>query len=94
MQQWEPTAATGAHEIAVIGEAVAETQEMANALINMAHVMLLHSDYPGRLHTTGNVAFPYSPSDIECGAAYQFNVWHVLELDDPLEACSVDVVEL
>ena len=94
MQKWEPEGGTDAHEVAVIGEAVAETQEIANALINMAHVMLLHSDYPGRLHTTGNVAFPYSPSDIECDAAYQFNVWHVLELDDPLEACSVDVVEL
>jgi hypothetical protein len=94
MEQWETEVGTAAHEVGLIGEAVAETQEMANALMNMAHLALLHSDYPGRLHTTGNVAFPYSPSDIECGAAYQFNVWHLLELDDPLDACSVEVVEL
>ena len=31
------------------------------------------------------LAFPYSPSDIPMGAAYRFNVYHLLEVEDPSE---------
>ncbi len=47
-------------------------------------VTLLHTDFPGRLCREGNVAFPFSPSDIERGPVYQFTMQHVMETDDPL----------
>jgi hypothetical protein len=33
---------------------------------------MLHVDFPGRLCKEGNMAFPYSPSDIETAPAYRF----------------------
>jgi hypothetical protein len=28
------------------------------------------------------------------GAAYRFNIWHVVELDDPLETFSIEMVDV
>ena len=76
---------TASHEIGILAEAVAKTQEIANAVVGLARVTLLHSDFPGRLCKEGNMAFPFSPSDIERGAIYQFSLRHVVEPDDALE---------
>jgi hypothetical protein len=46
---------------------------------------MLHYPYPGRKSTAGNLAFLYSPSDIACGPVYRFNVYHLVEVDDPCE---------
>ena len=44
---------------------------------------MLHVDFPGRLCKEGNMAFPYSPSDIETAPAYRFSVFHTVAIDDP-----------
>ena len=71
-------------ELSLIAEAVADTQEIANAVLSLARVTLLHSDFPGRMCREGNMAFPCSPSDIERGAIYEFMLQNVLETEDPL----------
>ena len=81
---------SGSHEIGILAEAVAKTQEIANAVVGLARVTLLHSDFPGRLCKEGNMAFPFSPSDIERGAIYQFSLRHVVEPDDPLEMFPIE----
>ena len=77
-----------------IAEAVAQTQEIANAVVGLARVTLLHSDFPGRLCKEGNMAFPFSPSDIERGAIYQFSMRHVVEPDDPLEMFPIEYQDI
>ena len=44
---------------------------------------MLHYGYEGRIATAGNLAFPFSPSDIKVGAIYTFSVYHLLENNDP-----------
>jgi hypothetical protein len=85
---------TASHEIGILAEAVAKTQEIANAVVGLARVTLLHSDFPGRLCKEGNMAFPFSPSDIERGAIYQFSLRHVVEPDDPLEMFPIDYEDI
>jgi len=82
------------HEIGLLAEAVAKTQDIANAVVGLARVTLLHSDFPGRLCKEGNMAFPFSPSDIERGAIYQFSMRHVVEPDDPLEMFPIEYHEV
>ena len=82
------------HELAVIIDVVAETQETAHTILSLARHLLLHSDYEGRLCISGNVAFPYSPSDIDTGRVYRFNVGHLLELDDPHEPFTVEFKDI
>lgn len=42
---------------------------------------MLHCDYEGRKSSAGNVAFPFSPSDIHVGAVYEFSVFHLAKTD-------------
>lgn len=84
MGEWEPLRGMRSHEIGILAEAVGETQEIANAALALTRVTLLHSDFPGRLCREGNMAFPFSPSDIERGAVYEFTMQHVIRTDDPL----------
>ena len=94
MRGWEPDKEFVPKEVGIVGDCVADTQEIANAVMNMCHAQLLHYNYPGRIHTTGNFAFPYSPSDIECGPVYRFSVWHILEPEDPMDCCEIEIVDL
>jgi hypothetical protein len=82
----EPLRDALAHELGFVLEVVSQqSQEMASAVLGMARTNMLHTDFPGRLCREGNMAFPFSPSDIEVGPVYRFSIYHVAELDDPLE---------
>ncbi len=84
MGSWEPNQGAVPIELPLIAEVVADSQEVANAVLSLARVTLLHSDFPGRMCREGNMAFPFSPSDVERGAIYEFMLQHVLATDDPL----------
>ncbi|WP_232467805.1 acyclic terpene utilization AtuA family protein [Bordetella genomosp. 9] len=84
MGDWEPHPDDAPTEVAIIAEVVARSQDVANAALALARVTLLHSDFPGRMCREGNMAFPFSPSDIERGPIYEFMLHHVIEIDDPL----------
>jgi hypothetical protein len=84
MGSLEPLGKPG-HEIGIVTEVAASTQELANAICATARSTMLHYPYPGRKSTAGNLAFLYSPSDIPCGPVYRFSVYHLVEVDDPCE---------
>ncbi|MDX1358263.1 MAG: acyclic terpene utilization AtuA family protein, partial [Clostridia bacterium] len=70
------------HEVGIIIEAVANTQDEANSICSFARSTMLHYGYPGRISTAGNLAFPYSPSDIKTGEVYEFCIYHLMPLKD------------
>lgn len=78
----EPEAFSG-HEAAVLVDVVADDQETARAVCASARQHLLHAFYPGILATAGNLALPFSPSEVDAGPVYRFSVHHVVEVDDP-----------
>jgi hypothetical protein len=84
MGDWEPVKESRSHELGILVEVVGKTQEIANAVLSIARVNTLHVDFPGRLCKEGNMAFPFSPSDIEAGPCYRFSVFHVVKDIDPL----------
>ncbi|MDR0338867.1 MAG: DUF1446 domain-containing protein [Desulfovibrio sp.] len=73
------------HELAIVIEAVAQSQEQADTICGFARSTLLHFGYEGRISTAGNLALPFSPSDFKAGAVYAFNVYHLMRIDDPRE---------
>lgn len=81
----EPSATITSHEIGIVIDAVADTQEHASAVCSVARSTLLHYGYPGRIATAGNLAFPFSPSDIKVGPVYVFSVYGLLRGQDPLK---------
>jgi hypothetical protein len=72
-----------AHELLIIIEAVADTQEHADTICGFARSTMLHFGYEGRISTAGNLAFPFSPSDCKVGEVFEFNVYHLMKVDDP-----------
>ena len=79
----EPNRDHPAHEVGLVIEAVAESQEKADAICSFARSTLLHYDYKGRKSTASNLAYPYSPSDFKGGSVYEFSVYHLMRFDDP-----------
>ena len=89
----EPERDVPPHELGLVLETVAPTQAQANTLCSMMRSTLLHYGYPERISTAGNLAFPFSPSDIPMGAAYEFSLYHLMRTDPrvlfPLMLCDI-----
>ena len=81
----EPLQEITSHEICIVIDVVADTQEHANAVCSVARSTLLHYGYPGRIATAGNLAFPFSPSDVKVGEVFVFSVYGLLKGEDPLK---------
>lgn len=87
----EPEPFTG-HEIGVLFEVLASSQELANSLCATLRSTYLHYGYEGRKSTAGNLAFPFAPSDVPFGPVYEFSVYHLMEIDEnpfPIEYMEV-----
>ena len=90
----EPNQDFVGHEIGLVGEAVAKTQEIAYAVCSFFHKVLLHYPYEGRKQIAGNLAFLYSPSNFNLGEVYEFNIYHLLEADDALIHFPITIEDL
>jgi hypothetical protein len=81
------------HEVGLVMEVVAPTQELADTICAFARATLLHYPYAGRKATAGNLAFPFAPSDVPLGPVYRFNVYHCLEVEDPCALFPLELVD-
>src|SRR5690606_17958507 len=70
------------HEIGVMFEVVARTQELASSICSSARSTFLHYGYENRKSTAGNLAFPFAPSDVEFGPVYEFSLYHLMEITE------------
>ena len=70
-------------EVGLVIEAIAPSQDQADALVALARSKALHQGFPERKATAGNLAFPFSPSDFSGGEVYEFALYHLTDL--PLE---------
>lgn len=87
----EPVQGTnGAHELGFLVDVVADSPDTAAAVIALARTSMLHADFPGRLCREGNMAIPFSPSDLTAGEVYRFSMNHVVLPDDPYEMFPIE----
>ncbi len=75
--------------LGVIMDIVGKTQEIADTVCALIRSRMLHCDYQGRKSSAGNLAFPFSPSDIHVGAVYEFSVFHLAKVDSLLETAKI-----
>jgi hypothetical protein len=80
----EPDRWRAPHEIGLLIEVIAQSQELANTVLALLRSSALHCPFEGRKTTAGNLAFPFSPSDLVGGPVYEFSVYHLLEVNDPI----------
>lgn len=84
----------GGHEAAVLVDVVADDQATAHGVCASARQHLLHAFYPGIKATSGNVAYPFSPTEIDVGPVFRFSVHHLVDVDDPGEPFEVVLEDL
>jgi len=78
----------------VVIDAVGKTQDIADTVCSLARSRTLHCDYVGRKSSAGNVAFPFSPSDVHVGEVYEFSVFHLAKVDNLEETVKVAIEEV
>ncbi len=79
----EPVKEIRSHELCLIFEATAPTQDIANTIAGVIRHQALHLPIPEWSGLITAIACPYN--QMERGAVYKFNVNHVVEPDSPTE---------
>jgi hypothetical protein len=82
------------HEAGLVLEFIAPDAALARTAAGVFKQNLLHYGYPGRVCTAGNLAFAFTPSEIDAGTAYRFVLYHVMQdaqLDEIFQFASIDV---
>lgn len=69
-------------EVCVIIDVLGETQIIADSICSSIRSTFLHYGFKNRRSTSGNLAFPFAPSDIKAGAVYEFSGYHLVEIEE------------
>jgi Acyclic terpene utilisation family protein AtuA len=84
-----PASQHSRHEAGLVIEFLAPDAELARTAAGVFKQNLLHFGYPGRVSTAGNLAFAFTPSEIDAGTAYRFVLYHVMR-----EAALEDIFQI
>ncbi len=79
-------------EIGALGIVTAKTQAMASEIGKLLNPYLLHHPLT-REEEQPTFAFPFSPAEIDRGPIYEFCLNHVMRLEDPMDAFSLEVID-
>ena len=88
----EPVETINSHEICIVMQVTAATQEIATGIVSIARHQGLHLPIPEWGGFITGVACPFSPAYLERGEVYRFNVNHVVAPDDPYEMFPIEYV--
>jgi hypothetical protein len=69
--------------IGILSQARAASQREANMVVAMTRIGCVHGPYHGQKATSGNFAMPTAPQEIEMGPISEFNIYHLMTVDDP-----------
>lgn len=90
----------GVPNLGIVLDVVANTQALADSVCALARARMLHCDYDAneitgkRKSTAGNLAMPFSPSDIHVGAVYEFSIFHIVDVDNLRETVKTEKVQV
>ncbi|GGE54382.1 acyclic terpene utilization AtuA family protein [Actibacterium pelagium] len=80
-------------EVGVMGIVTAQTEATSREVAKILNPYLLHHPLTEQ-EEMPTFAFPFSPTEMARGEIYEFCLNHVLELDDPMEAFRLDIMEM
>jgi hypothetical protein len=89
MGAMESEEAVSGHEVGVLIDVVAPTQELAHGIVFLAWHNALHYPIPEYSGLASHLAFPFSPPEVNVGPVYRFSLNHVMQIDDPVAAFPV-----
>ncbi|MDQ1425213.1 MAG: hypothetical protein QOD72_2711 [Acidimicrobiaceae bacterium] len=90
MGDLEPTEGIAGHELGIVQEVVAPTQEEASSICHAFAATLIHTPVAAWSGAVMTLAKPPAPGILEKGPVYRFNMNHVVVPDDPLEMFPIE----
>jgi hypothetical protein len=90
----EPVKKALSHELCLIIEVTASTQEIANTIASSARHLALHLPVPEWSGLISGVAYPFDPAHLERGPVYCFNLNHIMEIEDPMQVFKLEMTAL
>lgn len=90
----EPIDHVEGHEIGLLIDIVATTQEQAQSIGSVAWHTALHQPVPEYSGLVSNLAFPMSPPGTNAGEVYEFSINHVLRLENPGDTYTLTIEEI
>ncbi len=86
-----PQALRSQQEVGLVIEFLAPDASMAKTVAAVFKQNLLHFGFPGRLTTGGNLAFAFTPSEIDAHDCYHFVLYHLLTGVKPEDVFGIDM---
>jgi hypothetical protein len=80
-------------ELGVMCVMTAKTQELATQMAKACNPIFFHMPIRTGLELP-SYGFAFTPADIERGPVYQFELNHVVSVDDPLELVRTEMIDL
>ena len=80
-------------EVGVMGIVTAQSEAASHEVAKILNPYLLHHPLTEQ-EEMPTFAFPFSPAEMVRGEIYEFCLNHVLELNDPMDAFRLDILEL
>ncbi len=93
MKSMEPIPVPG-HEVCLIVDVVADEQEVATAVADLAIMTIFSYGSPKLKSSSGNIAPMYSPWTLSMGPAYEFSLYHLFPSPDPLEPFHAETIHV
>ena len=90
----EPVKEIRSHELCLLIEVTAPSQDLASSIAGIVRHQALHLPIPEWSGLITALACPYNPAHLDRGAVYRFNVNHVVEPDDPYEMFPMELVDI
>lgn len=73
---------TSTGDVFIVGEALAETQALANSVTSSARVACVHAPYEGQKANSGNFGMGIGGKlEIDMGACAEFSIYHLAEME-------------
>ncbi|KAJ5414614.1 hypothetical protein N7509_001241 [Penicillium cosmopolitanum] len=74
---------TSTGDVFIVGEALAETQALANSVTSSARVACVHAPYEGQKANSGNFGMGIGGKlEVEMGACAEFSIYHLVEMEE------------
>ncbi len=93
MRELEPIRESRAHEICIVTEVVARTQEIADLIARFTLYRLLFPTFAGQKATAGGIAM-LRDEVLQGQPSYRWTVDHLLPVKNPLDLFRIDVEEI
>jgi hypothetical protein len=82
------------HEVAVLVQAIADTEEQAHKAAELVKYGSLRAHYEGKLASAGGAALAGDEILSPEHDSYRWTLDHLVEVDDPFDACRIDYGEV